>query len=541
MNPTPNRQRIRNFLTPRIEDFLVTETEDLSRKDLPEYATPHPDTERYPDHVFSYALPADDQGLLYTAIYAKKRERQDDYNWEFTDADIGGTKFPAVKRTYVTLRSEFVAATPTMGTSMPDKPLSMFGTGAGDPLVISDYVLAERDQKRSGDKELDAVFVVDVHVYVKRFSISDINTDKTLGIGVQRKTTLYYRGETPSGGGTTIEALFAAPTNAFWGTQSNGVERDGQQISANWFAVIETSSRDDALLAYKLALPTVTNLNLPDVLEGVEVVWNKATSTGAFNSDWQGLSAWSPADDVSASLSGAESASAEASASIQPEVILNIRQPLGRNIPSTSYFFYMKLTSSDSISSGEFRSRLGTVSGVSAQFWPSFNPVAHTIFLKGQKVAVSAKASASGSVSARGDAATGEGSISWDKNYGTGDSYDVSTMNGVVRIPPTLHDTINISGTLTDTAVATAACDVGWVTYTTSEMIAGETVAMPAVTADSGTKTSTATGLVYPSTLAATDPIKIPDTGYFITESSIKPYEAGWVQCFAEVINAADI
>jgi hypothetical protein len=540
LNPTPVRQFNRVFVTPRIEDFIRVETVDVSRIEIPEYGTPHPDTDKYRDFLFVYLASDDPQGLLFKFYYAKPRELQDDYNFEFVEADIGGTKFDAVKRTYVTLRSEFDPYSPTMGTDMPTDPDGLFGTG--------EYVLAERVQKRIGEQQLDSIFIQEERTYVQRCSMTDITNDNQLGIGVGKTTVLYYRGELVDG--NAIETYFADPDNAFWGSQNDGTTVEGQQLSENWFAVITESSRDDALEAYKLSLPTITNLSLPDVLQGVEIVWNEAGGNGSFDSEWGGLSKWEGA--IQASVSGAESASAEGSYSIQPELILDIRQPLGRNIPSTSYFFYMRVTDG-MLDSAAFLTKVGTLinsgSPPTVNFWPSFNPVAHSIVLKGMKVSVSAKASASASMSAkeneplRPEEEEGDRTIAVinkDANYGTGESYDVSTTTTVVRIPPTVHGSVPFTGTASKSGNVTATCNVGWPEGSFTDTLLGENVAIPEAEADASA-TLGYTASVSPTSLDPTSPTAIPSSGYYVVDSKISPYEAGWVSCFAEVINAANI
>lgn len=229
-NPTPIRQRLRTFLTPDIRDFIVAESKDVSFREIPDYGTPHPDERKYPNHVFAFAQPADDQGLLYTLLYVMKREDQDAYNWEMQDAGISETKFLQVQRTYVTLRSEFNSATPAMGASMPNVPSGKFsGT----------FVLADRQQKRSGDKELDTLFVVDVHTYIQKEILRDVEPDPQSGIANPVTTTFYYRGENITHGATTktIQEWMLDSSSTFWATDSVGYGRTGKQLTDNWFAV----------------------------------------------------------------------------------------------------------------------------------------------------------------------------------------------------------------------------------------------------------------------------------------------------------------
>lgn len=229
-NPSPIRQRIRTFLTPDIRDFIVAESKDVSYKEIPAYGTAHPDTTKYPNHKFAFAQPADDQGLLYTLLYVMERAAQDAYNWEMQDAGVSETKFLQVQRTYVTLRSSFSSTIPAMGASMPNVPTGKFsGT----------FVLADRQQRRSDDKELDTLFVVDVHTYIQKEILTDVEPDPQSGIANPVTTTLYYRGEniTYNAVTKTVQEWFADPTSAYWATDSVGYGRTGKQLTDNWFAV----------------------------------------------------------------------------------------------------------------------------------------------------------------------------------------------------------------------------------------------------------------------------------------------------------------
>lgn len=237
MNPTPFRQRLLNFLTPKVQDFFVVETlGDINRTPVPAFGTPHKDAARYPNHRLALATQADDQGCSYTLVYVAPRADQDDYNWEYTAADIGGTRFKAVKRTYVNLRAEFTALTPTMGTVMPSGPDSTF---------TDTYVLAERRQLRSGDQEIDSIFVVEEQIFVKKVPLSNVTLSPEQGRSKRATTTLYYRGEVvPNSGGATVETLASNPQNAYWGQQAGatGVFRELTSQSEDWFAITESTS-----------------------------------------------------------------------------------------------------------------------------------------------------------------------------------------------------------------------------------------------------------------------------------------------------------
>jgi hypothetical protein len=259
---SPVRQKLRNFVSPKVADTVISQTVDTSKITIPEYGTPHPDSNKYPNHLFCYAQPAvDEQGLMFRFYWAAPRENQDDYNWEFTQADIGGTRFDAVSRTYITLRDDFDSASPAMGTAQPNVPVDLFS---------SSYVLAERKEIRTGDKELDSIFIIDQQVFVKRVDLIQNDFDEFSGRNLSTTQTLYYRGE--SVGGSTIENLFASKTNSFWGLQSNGTFREGRALSANWFAVSVRDVLPSDFVTSGRTYYTTADYSWPPVLEGIETM-----------------------------------------------------------------------------------------------------------------------------------------------------------------------------------------------------------------------------------------------------------------------------
>jgi hypothetical protein len=229
LTPAPSRQRVLTFLSPNVGDVLFYETKEGHRTNPPAYGTAHPDTTNWPNHKLAFIRQAEEGGAIYHWFYVADRATQNPYNWEFTKADIGGTKFDAVKRTYVTLRSAFTPATPAMGAAMPNTPTDLF-TGS--------YVLAQRQQVRIGDKELDSLFVVDEQVYVKRCTLSVVQDDDETESVLKTESNLYYASEVvPDSGGATATALFADLTLSFWGTSATGVQREGRRISCEWYEI----------------------------------------------------------------------------------------------------------------------------------------------------------------------------------------------------------------------------------------------------------------------------------------------------------------
>jgi hypothetical protein len=222
MSISLQRYPVFDVATP-LKDLLFFEVVDynLQANRNMSYGDAHHDVAKYPHHVLVYITPADKEGKFYRFYYAAKRENQDQYNWEFQKADIGGVNFDAVKRTYIILRSEFNASTPAMGSPMPDIPEDLF---------IGDYVLARREQVRTPDTELDSMFVFEQRTYVKRCTIKNL-----LGSNTSTEERLYFAGELING--VPVEDLFNDPSNSFWSVQAGGFSRVGKQLSCNWYLI----------------------------------------------------------------------------------------------------------------------------------------------------------------------------------------------------------------------------------------------------------------------------------------------------------------
>lgn len=260
----PHRQDRKTFPTPLIGDVLFSEVRDCNRIAIPAYGTAHPDTTKWPNHKLVYVKPVDiDRNEVFEFFYAADRSSQDNYNWAFTQADIGGTKFNAVERTYVTLRSAFSSTTPIAGATMPNVPVSLFsGT----------YVLARRGQQRIGEQVLDSLYVVDVHTYIKRCSIRTIGVDSNNGKPLTATDVVYYATEVVTGS-TTAAALFADSTNAYWGLQTNGDWVTGSQLSCDWYVITTSQQVAGTLTGSVVAVMSYTTnieYSLPPVLEQVD-------------------------------------------------------------------------------------------------------------------------------------------------------------------------------------------------------------------------------------------------------------------------------
>ena len=255
----------------------------------PSYGTAHPDTEKFPRHKLCHVKQADGEGLYFQYYYAADRRYQDDYNFEFSQADLGGNKYDTVVRTYVTLRSDFsdTDSEYQAGDAMPD-PTNQFSAeniveyhdGAGsttdEELVSTDYILMTRQQKRIGDQELDGLFVVEQRVYFRRVDIVTQSLDPATDGVLKTVVKLIHRGEdfmTPQGNREAGTTGYEAEAN--WGLSTAGQNFETQQLSHDWWQVtiqdvipqgISTTAHGGVLIR---SYTTYQNFTWPSVIGGL--------------------------------------------------------------------------------------------------------------------------------------------------------------------------------------------------------------------------------------------------------------------------------
>lgn len=190
-------------------------------------------------------------------------------NWEFSTCDMGGTRFPSVTRTVVLLASAVAHDTPAKGSAMPHVTDDLF-TSKG-------YILVDRQVMRSG-MELEPTFRVERRNYMVKSAIKNLGVDSLNGRMLTSTTTLYYSTEIVTGA-TTAAELFADSANAYWGLQATGVQRSGQQLSCEWYAITEETVVSGTFAAGAVTVRsfnTVESYYWPPVLSGVgQSTWTR--------------------------------------------------------------------------------------------------------------------------------------------------------------------------------------------------------------------------------------------------------------------------
>lgn len=260
----------------------------------------------------------------------------------------------------------------------------------------------------------------------------------------------------------------------------------------------------DSIDAYLVSYPVRANLNLPRVLKNVSVLWNTAEANGDQDANWTGSSS-----GTSYSLSVSVGDRAMASATLMPELVIDIEDTWASNLAATAYEFYLPYPITEDDILDKF----------SATKWPVFKPRAHSIVLRGQKIDIGVNVQISAASSG------GPSGFSMDALDSTSKDFASSLNNSVVNLPPTLHGEIVITD-------ASRTVDIEAVAE-----IAASGSSFPTVSA-SGTMEATVVGSVSPSTLPATSPTDIPKTGLYLLDSRVTPYRHGYARVYAEIFDA---
>jgi hypothetical protein len=297
-------------------------------------------------------------------------------------------------------------------------------------------------------------------------------------------------------------------------------------VSKDRYLRVTEEAPHEVLDGYFTSYSSTVDLNLPNVLRSIEVIWDRDTADGGYISNWTGES-----DSENVSFSGAERGEATGTASASPELVINIEQPWGSDCPINIHTFFIKPQINTFIdgqyTSGSFvtsdmvvkklmtnKPYLGSVT--SMRKWPTFKPLAHRIITTGKRAAVSAQCNGSFSY------AKSEDSFHSDATTGSGFGISIDTTIGVNNIPPTLHGTITLSDGSDESVVARSSC----------------AVSLP-YGGSSSSSASSPEGFatIRPRTLDATYPPDIPRSGYYLLKYQSEPYKWGWHRVIASVID----
>jgi len=202
-----------------------------------------------------------------------------------------------------------------------------------------------------------------------------------------------------------------------------------------------------------------------------------------------------------------------------------------RTVPAKVFLFYV----ADTSTRAQVLTKLATLADAVVNDWPRFQPRTATLFLLGQQVDVSARASLSQSASVSGGA-----DASYTKSEGTAISKSIGVSLRVVTIPPTIHGAIVISNAATVTQNVSAAASVqvtrataGWLTATYWPARTITTSPNPVTATAAATTMSEAFTNTIPTTPGLTE---IPVAGLY-ARIKMEPWKYGFSQVRAEVVD----
>jgi hypothetical protein len=257
-----------------------------------------------------------------------------------------------------------------------------------------------------------------------------------------------------------------------------------------------------------LAFPTRTSLSLPRILKRVSINWDSSSDTGSFSSDFAGAS-----QGKSYSLSGDESGSADGSVSVSPSFEVDIEEIYANNIPTTSYFFFLKYP----VTLSDILARVG--GGVSA--WPVFKPQSHVLSAVGQSATVSVRGTASASSSGSSE------NYSTSRTRGSGFGKKKASQTTTITIPPTIHGQIPITNSGSRSSQTSASINIGWTSGFNFPNVTVDRTESIGVNGSGPTTIPTVSG-----------PTDVPRSGLYLIDSRVEIYQYGFARVYAEVLNA---
>jgi hypothetical protein len=439
-----------------------------------EYGTAHPDTTRYPGYVLVYQKALKEDDTTVRRFYAAPRLNQDDYNFSI-DYPHGDTAYPQYVRTYVLPRDGYVVVAP----------------GTADP-VVATLGLIKQEHGRSDDIQIDTYFVIVRRTYGRLPTpwLSGQEYDPTFDFSA-----------------ATFQSRFEAAGTSVGDADSRIETIDTIQQKRSVF----TPNHAD-IAAYSKIYASTHNLDLPDVLNSIDMVWEQSGGGGVYNETGDGASVGNPAQ-LQMSLRG----TASGTGTVMPQLLYDIDTPDGSGVPTTDYFFFLTNPTEAAI-----LSKLNSLTGGSVVRWPRFHAKRHTLILKGQKVALALNVSAQCMVYIN---STGQ---SYTVSEGTGGEVDVSSSIVRIDLPPTIHGAISVGGDLTKSVTIICTAEAG-----TS---AGSN--WPGASA-SITDSIEGNGSVTPTSFAATTPAVIPTSGLYLVSTEFNTYRYGYIAVMARVLNAS--
>jgi len=268
----------------------------------------------------------------------------------------------------------------------------------------------------------------------------------------------------------------------------------------------DTAQLEQKLNQIKYVFPSRSTITgVPPVLRKFEVQWEKSEIDSDSFSNANGVST-----GATGSLSGSSSSDSTATGSVTPIFIIDLEEINTTNIPTTSYFFFLKYPVTEAL--------IKTKIGGNIQTWPIFKPKSHIITATGQRL----RATLGRNFAFNSN--FGENSTS--NSLSTGQTKGIETTDQIftVRIPPCLHINFNQNEEEVQEVKASATATV---------TINGASASLSPVAFDEDAK-----GRVKYA-LGTTSPTNVPRNQTYLIDYRVEPYKFGFAKVYAETVDAS--
>lgn len=277
-----------------------------------------------------------------------------------------------------------------------------------------------------------------------------------------------------------------------------------------------------SLLNYKLIFQGTTDVNLPPQLVSITGIVESSAGAGDFSENGNYTLGGNGSGGIS--LRG----NCQGSAAILLDVSYDIKQLWGSNTPCKHFLFFV---ASDT-SRAAILNKLTLFNGPTVNDWPKFVPKAVTIACHGEKVSGSGVATAQATDAVTTDYNGVINVRSASRTEGGGSSRDIGVSTKVIRIPPTIHSSFGIGGTVSGqpsfSAIASVRTGVnGGLLFGVNGFANGYLYI-----------SSGGTNTIVDATAGQST---IPTTGQYLHRLITEPHSYGFVRVHAEVIDFATL
>jgi len=324
---------------------------------------------------------------------------------------------------------------------------------------------------------------------------------------VRKSTTSRDLGEIPDLDGIDYEESFDVqiPYTERISTVKPSGSAEAVPLDDTRYLVREYDKNDieSYLSSFLQTYPTTISMDLPRVLESIDIQWDEKTSEGSYINTPN-------AGGLLYQFSNTDKGEASTLSSATPLVSLNFKDVWSKNIPATVFIFFLK----NPVKEASILSKTGS------EKWPTLKPKSHVITGKAVEIQASVSVSASVNIQQPKPAVFG-GYTDQSKQK----DYKRSITPITVNIPPCLHGGFAIDQEKEVIAEITASAKTaayGIFSSLTSE----ETALIEDVAFIRGD-------------LIATSPPDIPTSGKYLIDSNVDFFKYGFSIVRATVIDAS--